>query len=149
VVRIEAAPGQLMTHAETRNVAPTSTADALVLPGTLQAPRLARAWVTPRLADLSPDVVSSALMLTSELVTNAVVHGGSEVHVSLRRTAPALWVAVADEDPTMPALPDQPVGPTAVSGRGLFIVSRLATAWGIDLHDEMPGKTVWFRLNTD
>jgi anti-sigma regulatory factor (Ser/Thr protein kinase) len=137
-----------MTHVEAQYVGPANTADALGLPGTLDAPRLARAWLTPRLSDVPTAVASDALVITSELVTNAVVHGHSEVHVSLRRTPPALWVAVADEDPTVPVLPAQPVAATQTSGRGLFIVNRLANAWGVDLHDATPGKTVWFRLNT-
>jgi anti-sigma regulatory factor (Ser/Thr protein kinase) len=137
-----------MTHVEAQHVAPANTADAVGLPGTLEAPRLARAWLKPRLSDVPSDVVNDALMITSELVTNAVVHGRSEVHVSLRRTAPALWVAVADADPTMPVLSAQ-LGATQVSGRGMFIVNRLADSWGVDLHDATPGKTVWFRLNTD
>ncbi len=94
-------------------------------------------------------MVDDALIMTSELVTNAVVHGRAELQVSLHRTTPALWVAVADKEPALPVLPDEPLDPTRVSGRGLYIVNRLATTWGVDLLDGTSGKTVWFRLNID
>jgi anti-sigma regulatory factor (Ser/Thr protein kinase) len=101
------------------------------------------------LADLSAEVVSDAVTLISELVTNAVLHGQPPVRISLHRTALTLRVAVDDRDPTVPESPDLPLDPTQVSGRGLFIVNRLATAWGVDRHDAPAGKTVWFTLNTE
>lgn len=120
----------------------------LVVPDDLHAPSLARAWLTDHLAELTPDIVADAVTMISELVTNAVLHGRPDVLANMRVTPSALRVAVADQGPMMPVIPDQQVDPAQVFGRGLFIVNELATTWGVEPHPGPPGKTVWFTLNT-
>ena len=132
-------------HAEDHS---TGTAeDTLVVPHNLEAPRLARLWLGDRLAVVPSEVMHDAVLLTSELVANAVLHGRPAVEVTVRVTPDALWVAVTDRDPTPPALADQLLDPAQTSGRGLFIVRALASSWGIDLRRDPPGKTVWFTLD--
>ena len=93
-------------------------------------------------ADLGPDARDSALLCTSELVTNAIVHGRSEVRLTVHSDHHCLRIEVGDDNSRHPHL--QPVDDGALDGRGLFIVDLLATRWGV--RDDEYGKVVWFEL---
>lgn len=84
-------------------------------------------------------------LLTTEAVTNAVQHGpdGGEVNVSVSAAQDGWQVAVTDESTELPVL--NRVRPHAVGGRGVMLIDRLATAWGVERHDGT-GKTVWFHI---
>jgi anti-sigma regulatory factor (Ser/Thr protein kinase) len=88
------------------------------------------------------DVVEVAVLLTSELVTNGVVHGHSAVKVEVARSEAALRVAVSDEGAGIPVV----VTPSDVDehGRGLALVRDLSASWGVMAPGV--GKTVWFTL---
>ncbi|WP_258726333.1 ATP-binding protein [Cellulomonas sp. NS3] len=92
----------------------------------------------------SPDESLVIELLTSELVTNAVVHGPDEAHVGVRTAYQdgAFSVAVTDRGTGLPVLRDP--HPTELSGRGLHVVANLASTWGID--PGTAGKTVWFTV---
>jgi anti-sigma regulatory factor (Ser/Thr protein kinase) len=123
------------------------TADlTITLPAALRAPARARAWVAEHAADLAPSLLQDALLVISELVTNAVRHGRPEIVVSLRRTPQGLRVAVQDAGPALPA-PARTTAPDVPSGRGLLIVEATATRWGVDPAWPGPGKTVWVELD--
>jgi anti-sigma regulatory factor (Ser/Thr protein kinase) len=83
------------------------------------------------------------LLVTSELVTNAVVYGSGEIHVRLAVTDCCVNVAVTDRGPqaVVPWVPSV----DEVHGRGLWIVDRLARRWGVDDH-QAEGKTVWAEI---
>lgn len=81
-------------------------------------------------------------LLTSELVTNAILHAQSEIELSVSMTPDAIRIDVADHSAAMPSRRDAAEEDT--SGRGLGLVEALATSWGVD---ERPGgKSVWFEL---
>ena len=88
------------------------------------------------------DDLDSALSVVSELVANAVRHADSPCTVRLLLTRATLRVEVTDEwaEAPSPAV----VSEESESGRGLFIVAALSTAWGVDRAE--PGKTVWAEL---
>ena len=92
-----------------------------------------------------PVDIDDAKLLISELVTNALVHAGTVVHVHIEAREDALRVAVGDEGPPdweMPTTGELPDLRMSVGGRGLAIVSVLAHRWGVE---PMPdGKRVWF-----
>jgi hypothetical protein len=96
--------------------------------------------------------VDDAVLLTSELVTNAVLHAGTPVQVTCRLLGAgpdrSLEIAVLDRCPAQ-LRPDLPhtAGEAAerTNGRGLQLPSELATAWGVSYSRE--AKAVWFRID--
>ena len=87
----------------------------------------------------------TALLLTSELVTNAVLHAGGEIRVLVIGDDRRIRVTVEDTSETPPLRREAAEG--AVSGRGLCLVAELAEHWGVDLRDG--GKAVWFELEAE
>jgi len=81
-------------------------------------------------------------LVVSELAGNAVLHGGGPFTVALRSDGPFVRVEVSDGNPQLPA-PLEP-GPTALHGRGLFVVGRVAGRWGVRPLET--GKVVWAEL---
>ncbi|MCU1354254.1 MAG: response regulator receiver [Acidimicrobiales bacterium] len=113
------------------------------LPAALSSGRVARRFVSTTLARWQAEAVADvALLLTSELVTNAVLHARSSVELRIERTSEVLRFEVADVGPgapTMrqPELEDQ-------SGRGLQLVDAMSRCWGVTAARH--GKSVWFEL---
>jgi hypothetical protein len=94
-------------------------------------------------ASWDTDSVETALLLTSELVTNAVRHGRSDVRLQVAVDGDLLRVDVGDDNSRHPLRKPSDLG--ALDGRGLQIVELLALRWGVD--DEPLGKRVWFELS--
>ncbi|MBB1258574.1 SpoIIE family protein phosphatase [Streptomyces alkaliterrae] len=95
------------------------------------------------------EVVDDAVVLTSELVTNAVVHAGTTAEVICLRDREGVRVEVADRHPER-ELPLQEPGlhmgnPDREGGRGLLLCGALASHWGVDY--TTADKRVWFRLD--
>lgn len=93
---------------------------------------------------LSQQDLDAAVLLTSELVTNAMLHTNSEeVEVRIRLGPGSIRIGVRDDDAASPA----PAAPAQeeTSGRGLQIVETLSDAWGVD-YTESGGKCIWFSL---
>ncbi|MGW2420391.1 SpoIIE family protein phosphatase [Streptomyces sp. NPDC001709] len=121
------------------------------LPGSPLAPGSARALVRAALAE-APEVaarlVDDALAVVSELITNAVVHAGTDVEIDWRlEESGAFVVEVSDRHPSR--APRDPLGgegsyDTAEYGRGLRLVTTLAESWGVTYR--AGAKTVWARL---
>ncbi len=85
-------------------------------------------------------------LLTSEVVTNVVLHAGGEaMRIHVDWSPPSFRVEVFDESPAAPK--QQQYGVEAATGRGLALIERLATAWGTLPHTI--GKSVWFELHAD
>jgi anti-sigma regulatory factor (Ser/Thr protein kinase) len=104
----------------------------------------ARSVVTEALtaAGVPPGPIDRARLVTSELVTNAVLHGDGDVELRVDVGPGRFRITVADEAPSEPHPVD--VEPGAVSGRGLRLVERMADAWGTaPREDRAPGKAIW------
>lgn len=84
----------------------------------------------------------NALLLTSEIVTNAILHGSGAVRLQMHRRVNRLRIEVGDDDPALPS--PQVSGSALESGRGLMIVNTLSTDWGAEHLGS--GKIVWFEL---
>ncbi|MFE7331737.1 SpoIIE family protein phosphatase [Streptomyces sp. NPDC057565] len=85
----------------------------------------------------------TALLVVSELITNALVHTQGEVRFDLTLTADSLRVAVSDSSPRTPAKPAI-ADWEATGGRGILLVEAMSAAWG-----SVPvggGKQVWSEI---
>lgn len=97
---------------------------------------LAGSTLAHRLAD--------AELALSELVTNAVLHGRDTLSVRLVLAHGDLRAEVRDASPVSPSF--SMLDPTAVTGRGLLLISALCDRWGVE--PSVPGKVVWFELQS-
>ncbi|MFF8404271.1 SpoIIE family protein phosphatase [Streptomyces sp. NPDC014846] len=99
--------------------------------------RTLRAWGVER------DTLDAALLVVSELVTNALVHTGGPVRLDMSLVNHRLRLAVADSSPRSPMKPAS-IGWEATGGRGILLVEAVSAAWGT-----IPvsgGKQVWADL---
>ncbi|ARP73881.1 PAS sensor protein [Streptomyces pluripotens] len=99
--------------------------------------RTLRGWGVPG------ETVDVALLVVSELVTNALVHTEGQVRLDLSLVGQRLRLAVADSSPRSPMKPTS-VGWEATGGRGILLVEAVSEAWGT-----LPvsgGKQVWADL---
>ncbi|MGH9298569.1 MAG: ATP-binding protein [Acidimicrobiales bacterium] len=100
----------------------------------------ARRWLLATLEEWGLDDMDYDLSLViSELVTNAVLHAGTEIGLRLVRDE-TLRLEVSDASGTLPVRRSRPA-PSATTGRGLQLVDALATRWGVKKSGN--GKTVW------
>jgi anti-sigma regulatory factor (Ser/Thr protein kinase) len=120
------------------------TSSRLVLRPVPSAAGEARTFVR-RLCDegcSTTDLRDVAVLLTSETVTNAVIHGRSEIRLDVFVSATQVRVEVGDDNTRCPImLVDDP---EAISGRGVGILDALSTRWSVEQDDV--GKIVWFEL---
>lgn len=126
------------------------TSWTMVLPSSPESPALARAGIRGvcSAAELPVDVIDTASLLTSELVTNAYQHGGDAMVVDADVRGEQLRVSVTDSGSGLPVpapAPELPDGRLDVRGRGLLLVSSLATRWGTRPKAKH-GLAVWFEL---
>jgi len=91
------------------------------------------------------DLVDTATLLVSELVTNSLLHAGTSVGLSAHVDRDGLLVEVADDSPHAPVRREYAA--TAGTGRGLRMLESLVDDWGVVRRGD--GKTVWFRLTED
>ncbi|UQU64733.1 SpoIIE family protein phosphatase [Couchioplanes caeruleus] len=124
------------------------------LPNDRRTPAAARALVRSVLEETGLDeLINEALLLTTELSTNAVVHAGTELDMEVAADPGGLTVTVTDFAPgpveelaVGPRNDKTEIGEVAERGRGLLLVDHFASRWGT-VH-EGTGKGVWFRLES-
>ncbi|MFI8404799.1 SpoIIE family protein phosphatase [Streptomyces sp. NPDC085463] len=109
----------------------------------------ARAFVRDTLQGWGhPELVDDAVVLTSELVTNAVIHAGTAADVLCLRSDDSIRVEVSDRYPER-EIPVQSgrtlASPDRENGRGLLLCAALAHRWGVDYSPTR--KHVWFHLD--
>ncbi|MET9498910.1 SpoIIE family protein phosphatase [Streptomyces sp. NPDC006552] len=113
------------------------------LPPERRSAPLARHFVRSALRGVAQEAVETAELLTSELVTNAVLHARTEVEVQVWSHDGHVRVRVSDGRPDRPLVPRE-ARPYAATGRGLTVVEELASSHGA--HVGKGRKTVWFEL---
>ena len=118
-------------------------------PGQADQVALARRFVAAALAGCpaAPD----AILLTSELATNAVMHSatgrGGFFSVAISHAPGRVRVTVTDDgSATRPAVAVAAGDELATSGRGLLLVDCLARGWGHAADPASAGGAVWFEL---
>lgn len=127
-------------------VAVTSAPDetTLELPADVLSARDARTAVSRVLRQWGyADLVDDASLVVTELVTNAVLHARSACAVVLSRSGGGVRIEVTDRGAGDVAVTNQ--RPTGEHGRGLIIVSAVATAWGTET--SAADKRVWVELS--
>lgn len=114
------------------------------LPDRLDSAGRARRWVDDLLdsCDVPHSRRRDVMLLTSEVVTNAIRHGAPPVHVRIRVDDTAIRLEVDDQSTDNPVVREP--GLYDAGGRGMQLVDRFATTWGVDVHDG--GKQVWFEI---
>lgn len=102
----------------------------------------ARALLRQALSGVADGMVDSAQLAVSEVVTNALVHAGTEVHLRARLDEKRLRVEVTDGSPHLPSAREHSVA--SGTGRGLHMVEESVDAWGSFPRGD--GKVVWFEI---
>jgi signal transduction histidine kinase len=126
-----------------------STAVTVHLPHHSKAAELARNWTLAVLAaegPIDPGQQDLLEIMISELVTNVVEHTDSTPHLTARREAGRVVVAVADDDPLLPVV--RAFDPARVGGHGLELVDAWSERWGVE-PTAGHGKSVWFTLRAE
>ena len=107
----------------------------------------ARRFVLTALAETGVAGLSdTAMLLVSELVSNAVLHAGTPIEVDLEIDDGSMRLEVHDGSDQMPVRKNYST--LSGTGRGLRMVERMATAWGADAEAD-GGKVVWCRIDAD
>jgi anti-sigma regulatory factor (Ser/Thr protein kinase) len=110
----------------------------------VNAPRVARRLLTERFgAVLADGTLTTARLLVSELVTNAVTHGAGRITLRAQLSERRLLVAVLDEGGGFEReLRERDLQPPEVGGWGLSVVDAESSRWGV--HRDR--SHVWFEL---
>jgi anti-sigma regulatory factor (Ser/Thr protein kinase) len=121
---------------------------AIVVPPMPESVRAARDWAREQLTDWKVGDGDQHTIVTgiSELITNAVLHAGTESHLTMDLDTGIVAVTVADSgnrgEPLLTGADTM-----AVRGRGLSLVKAIADAFGA--HRTSAGTTVWFEVAVD
>lgn len=105
---------------------------------------MARRFVASSLRE-GDEVAELAVLLVSELASNAVLHARTPFELVVDNDETRLRVEVHDDSPALPTLKDYVA--ESVTGRGLHMVATSADNWGFEMQDG--GKFVWFELSYD
>jgi two-component sensor histidine kinase len=117
----------------------------LMLRGDLRSPTEARRFVARTLTPLlGREDVETAMLVMSELVTNATLHAGTECEIELQGKPGGLVIKVSDFDKQLD-LKRGAFGTEMTTGRGLRMLEVLCRRWGVEPLDR--GKTVWCELS--
>ena len=121
------------------------SAPTLELAPNPRSPRLARDFVTWVLEEWGlTRVADTARLLTSELVTNAVLHAGTALTLSVVRDTgrSTVRISVWDASPASPRR--KRYSELATTGRGLAMIDNAAEAFGVEALSD--GKEVWVEI---
>ncbi|GAA2596708.1 SpoIIE family protein phosphatase [Streptomyces axinellae] len=112
------------------------------LPGNALAAGAARSFMRAALDEWGArgPLTDDAVLLVSELVTNAVVHAGTSVELECRYASGIVYAEITDRHPARAVTSRDEAG----HGHGLRLVSALAKEWGISYRRDR--KAVWFQL---
>ena len=104
-----------------------------------------RRFVSDVLEGSGTAVTDAILVVTSELITNAVRHGAGEVEFRVVVDEGTVRLEVLDDGHAKVKAPKQAPSPSALGGRGLLLVRALSRRWGSGF--DPAGRTlVWAEL---
>ena len=124
-----------------------SRSASMEVPAEPTAPSRVRHWMTGQLTEwqVPESVIGAAVLCTSELTTNALLHAGTAARVEIDLSAERLLVSVADSG-TRGTVTRARTDTLSSRGRGLGLIEELSDAWGTD--PSVRGSTVWFEILT-
>ncbi|MFG2057392.1 SpoIIE family protein phosphatase [Micromonospora sp. NPDC048930] len=122
-----------------------SRSAGMEVPAEPTAPSRVRHWMTAQLNEwqVPEGVIGAAVLCTSELTTNALLHAGTAARVEIDLSAERLLVSVADSG-TRGQVTRARTDTLSSRGRGLGLIEELSDAWGTD--PTVRGSTVWFEI---
>lgn len=122
-----------------------SRSAGIEVPAEPTAPARVRHWMTAQLTawQVPEAVIGAAVLCTSELTTNALLHAGTEARVEIDLSPERLLVSVADRG-TRGTVHRARTETLSSRGRGLGLIEELSDAWGTD--PTVRGSTVWFEM---
>ncbi|WP_341720244.1 SpoIIE family protein phosphatase [Micromonospora sp. FIMYZ51] len=115
------------------------------VPAEPTAPSRVRHWMTDQLNrwGVAESVIGAAVLCTSELTTNALLHAGTAARVEIDLSPERLLVSVADSG-SRGTVTRAHTDTLSSRGRGLGLIEELSDAWGTD--PTVRGSTVWFEI---
>lgn len=117
----------------------------LELPARAASAREARRWVSSLLGRWHVTGLADQVeLLTTELVTNALLHAGTTMTLRAERSGAGVRLEVEDGSAVVPVR--RLYSPTATTGRGTRLLDALADEWG--WHATAAGKVTWARVET-
>ncbi|MEU4641948.1 SpoIIE family protein phosphatase [Micromonospora sp. NPDC023814] len=122
-----------------------SRSTSMEVPAEPTAPSRVRHWMTGQLTEwqVPESLIGAAVLCTSELTTNALLHAGTAARVEIDLSPERLLVSVADSG-TRGTVTRAQTDTLSSRGRGLGLIEELSDAWGTD--PTVRGSTVWFEL---
>ncbi|MBO4209987.1 ATP-binding SpoIIE family protein phosphatase [Micromonospora echinofusca] len=122
-----------------------SRSASMEVPAEPTAPSRVRHWMSAQLAawQVPEQVIGAAVLCTSELTTNALLHAGTAARVEIDLSPERLLVSVADSG-TRGTVTRAQTDTLSSRGRGLGLIEELSDAWGTD--PTVRGSTVWFEM---
>jgi anti-sigma regulatory factor (Ser/Thr protein kinase) len=115
------------------------------LPPAARSVTEARRFVLAALATWGRDgLADTAVLLTSEVVTNAVLHARTPVQLAVSQVSDGVCVEVSDGSRRKPTL--RRAGQEATNGRGVALLDQLADRWDVSVHRR--GKTLRFTVSS-
>ncbi|PRY27620.1 ATP-binding SpoIIE family protein phosphatase [Pseudosporangium ferrugineum] len=122
-----------------------SRSATMQVPAEPTGPSRVRQWMTTRLREwaVPEPVIGAAILCTSELTTNALLHAGTPAQVHIDLSAERLLVSVADTG-TRGSVTRARTETLSSRGRGLGLIEELSDTWGTD--PTVRGSTVWFEM---
>ncbi|HUS62264.1 MAG TPA: ATP-binding protein [Acidimicrobiales bacterium] len=103
----------------------------------------ARRFVCEELSASDEETLEVVLLLTSEVVTNAILYAGSEIDLTVDLRRGVVRIEVSDSSSRLPK--ERSIDLRSTSGRGLALVDALASSWGVE-RVPFDGKSVWFEV---
>lgn len=120
---------------------PVTVTATVELPAAAASVRDGRRFVTGVLdAWGMPELIETAALLTSELLTNSVLHARTDIVLTLARCDHGVEIVVRDGSRSAPRR--RRYSSDATTGRGLELLERLARSWEVSVDDD--GKSVRF-----
>ncbi|PWU46828.1 histidine kinase [Micromonospora sp. S4605] len=122
-----------------------SRSAGMEVPAEPTAPSRVRHWMSGQLTEwgVADSVIGAAVLCTSELTTNALLHAGTAARVEIDLSPERLLVSVADSG-TRGTVTRAQTDTLSSRGRGLGLIEELSDAWGTD--PTVRGSTVWFEI---